>query len=490
MSGQIAEFWASLGIKVDKKELDKVDKFLDATEKKLKGRSKAKSEEARATESVAKQVKAETAAKAASTKADVAAAKAVDQKTKAVKRLTAAEREAQRLGARLRYTPLVNTALQSRINSMFPAMAGGMLGARSQDRKLLTAFYRGAFDQAAAGRVGTRNPVSAEAAALRRIGSRSLAFGGQGRVAEYLRQRAVAPEASALGRIGTNSQRFKPLGSAFREYDERLDRAVAATRAKIAERNRFKNLGLMEQRMSHLGPIGKSPELRSMAEFYRRQSREALSTAREEARLKREGLRSEQGIERSRRRSLVEQRRHARAGMLAGATPARTTNLATFGRSAANHSSGNYLRAGGATGAFARYGVGSLPFIGGAYGFSTLNRSNQEAISTRLTTQAVVQSMGLTEEQGVEAFEWLRRLGQDIGFNYMDSAQDYNQFLSNSLGAGLSIEGSQDIFRGVSEYQTAMGVTSYRRKLINNALNQMLGKGILSMEEVNTSFAA
>src|SRR5690554_81108 len=483
MSGQIAEFWASLGIKVDKKELDKVDKFLDATEKKLKGRSKAKSEEAKATESVTKQVKAETAAKVASTKADVAAAKAVDQKTKAVKRLTTAEREAQRIGARLRSTPFVNTAVQSRINAMFPAMGRRVLPQGSQDRRLLNLFYKGAFDQAERrGRVLQALPV-VRGAIGEAVGGRSS------KVADKLRQSVVEPEASALRSLGTNNPRFRPLGSAFQEYDERLERAVATTRAQMAERSRLRNLGLMEQRMSHLGPVGKSPELRSMAEFYRRQSKEALSTAREEVKLKREGLRSEEGIERSRRRSLVEQRRNIRTGMLAGATPTRTTNLATFGRSAANHSSGNYLRAGGATGAFARYGVGSLPFIGGAYGFSTLNRSNQEAISARLTTQAVVQSQGLTEEQGVEAFDWLRRLGQDIGFNYMDSAQDYNQFLSNSLGAGLSIEGSQDIFRGVSEYQTAMGVTSYRRKLINNALNQMLGKGILSMEEVNTSFA-
>src|SRR5690554_3998902 len=208
MSGQIAEFWASLGIKVDKKELDKVDKFLDATEKKLKGRSKAKSEEAKATESVAKQVKAETAAKVASTKADIAAAKAVDQKTKAVKRLAAAEREAQRLGARLRSTPFTNTAVQSRINSMFPAMAGGMLGARSQERRLLTSFYRGAFDQAERrGRVLQALP-SVRSALGEAVGGRSS------RVVDRLRQTVVGPEASALKSLGVNNPRFRPLGSA------------------------------------------------------------------------------------------------------------------------------------------------------------------------------------------------------------------------------------------------------------------------------------
>ena len=229
--------------------------------------------------------------------------------------------------------------------------------------------------------------------------------------------------------------------------------------------------------MSHLGPTTRSPEMRSMSEFYKRQSREALQAAREEAKLKKDGVRSERDIERSRRRGVISERRALRSERLRAATPTRaSTAMANYGRSPANHSSGNYLRAGGAGGAFARYGVGSLPFIGGAYGFSTLNRANQEAITTRLTTQAVLQGQGYTEEQGVEAFDWLRKLGNEIGFSYMDAAPDYNQFLANSLGAGMDVEGSQGIFKGLSEYQTAMGTTSYRRRLINNALSQMMGR--------------
>lgn len=144
-------------------------------------------------------------------------------------------------------------------------------------------------------------------------------------------------------------------------------------------------------------------------------------------------------------------------------------------RSGGSYSRTKYLHAGGAAGAFMRYGIASLPFIGGVYGLGALNRSNQEAISTRLTTQAVVQSKGYTEAQGKEAFGWIRNLANDVGFNYMDAAPEYNQFLSNALGAGFSIERAQDIFQGFAEYQTAMGVTPARRKLVQNALSQMLG---------------
>ena len=76
-----------------------------------------------------------------------------------------------------------------------------------------------------------------------------------------------------------------------------------------------------------------------------------------------------------------------------------------------------------------------------------------------------------------------------MGVSYMDSAQDYTGFMANALGSGLDIEESQDIFKGFSEYMTAMGLTQYRRKLVTNALTQTLGKGVVSMEELRRQMA-
>lgn len=145
------------------------------------------------------------------------------------------------------------------------------------------------------------------------------------------------------------------------------------------------------------------------------------------------------------------------------------------GRSDASFSRANFLHAGGAGGALARYGLASLPFVGGVYGLGSLNTANQELISGQLTTQAVLAAKGYSTQQGVDANKWLFGLANNVGFNYMEALPDYNQFLSNSLGAGLGVEQSQEIFQGFSEYQTAMGVTPARRKLVQNALSQMLG---------------
>lgn len=121
-------------------------------------------------------------------------------------------------------------------------------------------------------------------------------------------------------------------------------------------------------------------------------------------------------------------------------------------------------------------GGGFLAGAGGFYGLNRLNRANQEAMIAPLTTQAVFSSTGRTVEQGTESWEWYKALGDRMGFDYMDSAQSFNSFMSNAMGAGLTTEGSQDLFKGMTEYQTAMGLDPYRRKLVFNALSQMAGK--------------
>lgn len=151
--------------------------------------------------------------------------------------------------------------------------------------------------------------------------------------------------------------------------------------------------------------------------------------------------------------------------------------------------SGRHLVAAGGLGGLAARAYTPLIGLGlGGYGLAQMNKRNQEVISAQLTTQAVTEAAGL-KGQGTSAFEWLRSQGNRIGFNYLDNAQDYNNFLSNSLGAGQTMEQSQDIYLGFSEYQRAMGITPARQKLVMNALSQMQGKGAISMEELRRQMA-
>lgn len=146
------------------------------------------------------------------------------------------------------------------------------------------------------------------------------------------------------------------------------------------------------------------------------------------------------------------------------------------------------VAAGGIGGLASRMYAPALAIGLGGYGIGQVNRMNQEVISAQLTTQAVVEAAGLTG-QGPAAFDWLKMQANRIGFSYMDQAQEYNNFLSNALGAGMGMGQSQDIYLGFAEYSKAMGITPARQKLVMNALSQMQGKGVVSMEELRRQMA-
>jgi len=143
---------------------------------------------------------------------------------------------------------------------------------------------------------------------------------------------------------------------------------------------------------------------------------------------------------------------------------------------------------GGVAGAASRMYAPLLGLGFGGYGLAQTNRLNQEVISAQLTTQAVTEAAGL-QGQGPAAFNWLRQQGNRIGFSYMDASQDYNNFLSNALGTGLSLDQSQETFLGFAEYARAMGITPARQKLVLNAASQMFGKGSVQSEELRRQMA-
>lgn len=132
---------------------------------------------------------------------------------------------------------------------------------------------------------------------------------------------------------------------------------------------------------------------------------------------------------------------------------------------------------GGAMGAgIGRYYAPVAALAAGGYGLGALNRSNQAIQSAQLTTQAIVEQAGGTEEQGKQAFDWLRQQGNRVGFNYLESANDYNNLLSGLSGAGMTIKQGQDVFKGFSEYGRVNHIDTERQKRMFRALSQIAGK--------------
>ena len=140
-------------------------------------------------------------------------------------------------------------------------------------------------------------------------------------------------------------------------------------------------------------------------------------------------------------------------------------------------------------GLFGPLGYGALALAGGGYGLGALNKRNQEVVSAQLQSSAVVQQAGGTPQQGTESFEYLRREGQRIGFNYLEASGDYNKLISGLTGSGISVKESQKVFSGFAELARVNKLDKTTQNRLFRALSQVAGKGKLMSEELTGQIA-
>lgn len=130
-----------------------------------------------------------------------------------------------------------------------------------------------------------------------------------------------------------------------------------------------------------------------------------------------------------------------------------------------------------------------LALAGGGYGLAALNQRNQQVVAAQLQTQAVVQQAGGTAKQGTQSFDFLRQQANRIGFNYLEAAPDFNKLLSGLTGAGVSVEESQNVFKGFAELARVNKLGRVEQNRLFRALSQVAGKGKLQAEELTGQIA-
>jgi hypothetical protein len=138
---------------------------------------------------------------------------------------------------------------------------------------------------------------------------------------------------------------------------------------------------------------------------------------------------------------------------------------------------GNYLAMGGAGGALARYGLASLPFVGGMYGLASLNRANQTLMSTEISSGAIFGS------RADEAKNWLKQHSNYVGYNYLETMPIFSQFMAaaqNTIGFTPGL----NIFEGFMEFGRSRGADKLGMQRASRALQQMASKGKVTSEEL------
>jgi len=87
--------------------------------------------------------------------------------------------------------------------------------------------------------------------------------------------------------------------------------------------------------------------------------------------------------------------------------------------------------------------------------------------------------------QGARAeIGWLREESQRLGLDFFALAESFKGFSAAGKTAGMDVAQIREIFTSVTEASTVLGLSSDRTKLALYALEQMLSKGAVSMEEL------
>lgn len=146
-------------------------------------------------------------------------------------------------------------------------------------------------------------------------------------------------------------------------------------------------------------------------------------------------------------------------------------------RSAASNNRANYLHAGGATGAFMRYGAASLPLIGGVYGASALNTANQDLVNANISAESVL---------GGRAKDLLDRLSERsnyMGINYADTLPQFTKFMASSMPL-MGVDSSQQTFESFMQFGRTRGASKVSMNRALTAVGQMSAKGQVMAEEL------
>jgi tape measure domain-containing protein len=83
-----------------------------------------------------------------------------------------------------------------------------------------------------------------------------------------------------------------------------------------------------------------------------------------------------------------------------------------------------------------------------------------------------------------DAITFLRTETQRLGLSFRDNVKAFGQLMAAAKGTNISYQQVKEVFLGVAEASTAMQLNAEQNKLALYALQQMISKGVVTMEEL------
>ena len=125
-----------------------------------------------------------------------------------------------------------------------------------------------------------------------------------------------------------------------------------------------------------------------------------------------------------------------------------------------------------------------VALTGGAFAITSfigkLKEVARETNRARITLKNVSSSL----QEFATSERWLTDLGNKYGQSINNLEQSFGKFLAASRGAGVEIDTVKNIFQGLTQAVSSFGLSSEDANLAFLAVEQMMGKGVVSSEEL------
>lgn len=125
-----------------------------------------------------------------------------------------------------------------------------------------------------------------------------------------------------------------------------------------------------------------------------------------------------------------------------------------------------------------------VALTGGAFAITSfINKLKEVARETnraRITLKNVSSSM----QEFATSERWITDLGNKYGQSINNLEQSFGKFLAASRGAGVEIDTVKNIFQGLTQAVSSFGLSASDANLAFLAVEQMMGKGVVSAEEL------
>lgn len=127
--------------------------------------------------------------------------------------------------------------------------------------------------------------------------------------------------------------------------------------------------------------------------------------------------------------------------------------------------------------------------VAGAFAGIEAGRSFVEAnLSIEATERALIQIVGSAEAASQE-IDWLRQTTNRLGIETQSASRAYISLAAAAKGTALDGEGARRVFEAVAGSMAKLGKSSADTEGALQAISQMIGKGVVSMEEMRQQLA-